>query len=118
MGSDFRVNLYRKIAVVDENGVVNPKNPAQSGNPAQFGNPAQSGNPTQTSKVTFSDNELLVIQFVRDNHICTTSDIAELLSVKDRRARYILGNLVKKQILGKTGKARNTMYIVGERFPK
>ncbi|MCH3916099.1 MAG: hypothetical protein LKE40_01160 [Spirochaetia bacterium] len=31
MGSDFRVNLYRKTVAVDQNGVIDSKNLAQSG---------------------------------------------------------------------------------------
>ncbi|MEG0959974.1 MAG: ATP-binding protein [Erysipelotrichaceae bacterium] len=34
MGSDFRVNIYRKSAVIDQNGVINSKDSALSGNPA------------------------------------------------------------------------------------
>lgn len=105
LGSDFRVNLYRKAAVVDHNGVVDPKNPARSGDPARSGT---AGLP---------DQELAVIKYVKDNQACTTAQIVALLGVKDRRARAILGNLITKQILKKNGSARHTVYLAGERFP-
>lgn len=106
MGSDFRVNLYRKAAVIDRNGVIDPKNVAQSGNPAQSG------------IATLPDQELVVVRYVSKNKECTSAQIVSLLEVKDRRARGILKSLVEKKILTTSGKARNTRYIAGERFPE
>lgn len=37
LGSDFRINLYRKVAEVDHNGVIKPKNVSQFSNPEQSG---------------------------------------------------------------------------------
>ncbi|MEG0959973.1 MAG: hypothetical protein RSE60_02725 [Erysipelotrichaceae bacterium] len=60
----------------------------------------------------------MVVKYVRDNQSCTTAQVVELLNVKDRRARGILSDLSEKEILKKSGKARNTIYIAGSRFPQ
>ena len=100
-GDGFRVIFYRKVTDAD-NGM---KNPAQSGNSAQSGT------------AVLPDQELAVVRYIRRNGTCTTAMIAELLNVKDRRARSILGDLVKKDVLKKTGNARNTIYQAGKCFP-
>lgn len=100
MGNDFRVNIYRKSVMIDHNGVINPKDPALSGS---------GGLPEQES---------MVIKYVQDNQSCTTAQIVELLNVKNRRARVILRDLSEKEVLQKSGKARNTIYIAGSRFPQ
>ncbi|MCI8982693.1 MAG: hypothetical protein HFG78_09865 [Hungatella sp.] len=43
--------------------------------------------------------------------------MAELLDLKGRQTRGILGGLVKKGILEKVGNARNTSYQAGGSFP-
>ena len=79
----------------------------KSGNPEirKFGNPAP------------PDSELFIIKYIRENNQCTTTGIADLLDITSRRARGILGSLVKKGILKKVGNARNTIYQAGEKFP-
>ena len=105
MGSDFRVNLYRKGESVDQNGVINP---VQSGTIRH--NPAQSG------IAGLSKQELEIIQYVKMHSECTTAIASELLKVKDRRARNILAGLVKKKMLQKSGTARKTVYLAGDGF--
>lgn len=57
-----------------------------------------------------------VVRYLGEHGKCTTAVIAELLNVKDRQARGILGNMVKKDILKKSGNARNTVYLPGGLF--
>lgn len=97
-GDGFRVIFYRKKGSEIEN-------------PAQFGNPAQSGT------AILPDQELSVVRYIQKNGTCTSAIIAEILNVKARRARSILGDLVKKDVLIKTGNARNTVYKAGKFFP-
>ena len=108
-GYGFRVTFYRKSANGTyhiKTGMIGAENPAQSGNPALSGS---AGLP---------DQEQLVVNYVRENGQCTTAIIAGLLHVKDRRARSLLGNLVKKEVLLKEGNARNTVYRAGTKFPE
>ena len=107
MGSDFRVNLYRKAAAVGQTVIVNP---AQSGTIRH--NPAQSGT------AVLPDQELKIIQYVKSYRECTTASVSKLLEVKGRRARTLLSNLVKKKMLKKSGSARKTVYLAGDAFPK
>lgn len=110
LGSDFRVNLYRKSVEVDQQGVVNPKSTEVSGTIRHY--PALSG----TGEL--SDYEVSVIQYINDNGECTTAEASQLLGVKERRARTILSKLIQKQVLAKKGHARNTTYVAGEQFPE
>lgn len=80
-------------------------------NPEIRNNPEQSG----TSKLT--DQEFIVLKYIRQEGRCTTSDVAALLGVSNRRARTILSFLAKRDVLKKSGNARNTIYIRGEKFP-
>ena len=100
-GDGFRVVFFRKEIE------TNPEKIRKSGNPEirKFGNPAP------------PDSELFIIKYIRENNQCTTTGIADLLDITSRRARGILGSLVKKGILKKVGNARNTIYQAGEKFP-
>lgn len=118
-GDGFRVILYRKMNGEKPAGIGNDSR-AESGaeekeNPAirQSGDPAirQSGNPVLT------EQEQIIIRYVREQRGCTTAAIAELLDLRNRQTRGILGGLVKKGILVKVGNARNTSYRAGECFP-
>ena len=81
-------------------------------------NPAQSGTPARSGIPVLPDQEQIIVNYIQKNSQCTTSVIADLLNVKERRARGLLGNLVKKNILSKKGNARNTVYLAGLQFPK
>ncbi len=63
------------------------------------------------------EQELVIIEYVKKENSCTAIKTAELLNVTDRRARYVLSSLAEKMILQKSGKARKTVYIPGEKFP-
>lgn len=70
----------------------------------------------QSGTLLLSDQEFLIVRYLRENDECTTSAIAELLDVTSRRAMGILGSLVKKDVLQKVGNARNTVYQAGKNF--
>ena len=69
--------MYRRTPEVDQNGVVDPKNPVLSGNLALSGT---AGMP---------DQELAVARYVKEHGECTIAKAMELLEVKDRRASTI-----------------------------
>lgn len=73
-------------------------------------------NPAQSGTAVLPDQEQKIMMYVQNNGYCTTASIAKLLHVKERRARDLIGNLVKKSILTKEGNARNTRYVVGKVF--
>jgi len=120
LGSDFRVNLYRKPLGIDQHGVIKPKNPAKSGNAGLPDNnqtvPDISGK--MENSVRLTEHELKVIRYIKEKHEITTAQAMELLAIKERRARSVLSGLSKKNILKRVGGARNTAYLAGENFLK
>lgn len=124
-GDGFRVVFFRKTIRAnqkEDNGdatgirtgrkAIN-EDPEKCSESGKKENPAirQSGNPQ------LADQESLIVKYVHENDECTASAIAGLLDVTGRRARGILGNLVKKEVLKKVGNARNTVYRAGGNFP-
>ncbi|MFG6331847.1 MAG: putative DNA binding domain-containing protein [Lachnospiraceae bacterium] len=108
-GDGFRVVFFRKEMEENQDEIQKSGNPEirKSGNPEI----RKSGNPA------LPDTELFIIKYIRENDQCTTAEIAGLLDITGRRARGILGSLVKKGVLRKVGNARNTIYQAGGNFP-
>ena len=65
-------------------------------------------------KLPGSEQERSIYQFVLENHSITTSQAAQLLGVKPRRARMILSNMVENHWLEKIGASRNISYRINE----
>lgn len=57
-----------------------------------------------------NEQEQKIYRYVLQNGYITTAEAMEILSVKDRRARVILRNMVEHNLLTKTGAARSTIY--------
>jgi predicted HTH transcriptional regulator len=55
---------------------------------------------------------LKIIKYINENNSISTKIVTEILNIKERRARIILSNLVKNNILIRKGKGRNTHYIL------
>ncbi|UYO99142.1 putative DNA binding domain-containing protein [Oceanotoga sp. DSM 15011] len=58
------------------------------------------------------EKELKIIKYINENNSISTKIVTEILNIKERRARIILSNLVKNNILIRKGKGRNTHYIL------
>ena len=58
-----------------------------------------------------NEQERKIYQYVLENGYITTSMVAELLEVKQRRARAILQDMVEGNYLRKEGAARSTIYV-------
>lgn len=56
--------------------------------------------------------EKQIYKYVLENGSITTAEAMEVLSVKQRRARIVLSNMVKSGYLKKKGAARSTIYII------
>lgn len=63
-------------------------------------------------KMPINEQEKIVCQFIMENGFITTMKATEILGVKQRRARAILGKMVEKGCLRKEGASRNTVYII------
>jgi len=115
LGSDFRVNLYRKPPETDQYGVVKPKDSAQFGT-VKVPNSSKNMPKKAIKSAELTVQEIQIIEYIRKEHKITTGQTMDLLSVKDRRARNILSSLTKKKILKKVGVTKNTVYLAGEYF--
>lgn len=62
-----------------------------------------------------STQQRAIIQFVKEKGRITSRQAEELLEVKQRRARSILGEMVNMGILERQGSYKNTVYLLKER---
>ena len=65
----------------------------------------------KTDKVPDNEQARKIYQYILENGYITTSMVAELLEVKQRRARAILQDMVEGNYLRKEGAARRTIYV-------
>ena len=56
--------------------------------------------------------EKIIVEYLKENQKIDIYTAQKLLNVKERRAREILSNLVKKNILEKVGKTKGSFYIL------
>lgn len=62
-----------------------------------------------------STQQRAIIQFVKEKGRITSRQAEELLEVKQRRARSILGEMVNMGILERQGSYKSTVYLLKER---
>lgn len=67
--------------------------------------------PDTIRRLPDNEQERKIYQYVLENGFITTSMVAELLGVKQRRARAILQDMVEGNYLKKEGAARRTIYV-------
>ena len=63
-------------------------------------------------KLTTTEQERQIYKFALENGFITTTQVTELLGVKPRRAREILGKMTDKDWLKKEGASRSTIYVI------
>ncbi len=103
---DFRINLYRKEEILNEMIPVQGKKV-----------------PEQVEKVPdiqyVNKQHKRIIEFIEANGQITSGQVEILLKVKERRARTILGDMVKAGFIKKQGAAKRTTYLLaGENFER
>ncbi len=105
---DFRVNLYRKEAIgiktMPESAGKVPKSAEKVPESAEKGN----------DSFFMEEQHKKIIDFVAANGHITSRQVEELLLVKQRRARVILSDMVKANLIKKQGASKNTIYILNE----
>ncbi len=67
--------------------------------------------PDNTSKMPDNEQERLIYKYVLEYDFITTAKTAQILKVKERRARAILSDMVENAFLIKKGASRSTIYI-------
>lgn len=63
-------------------------------------------------KLPITEQERQIHKFALENGYITTAQVTELLGVKPRRAREILGKMVDNHWLSKKGASRSTIYVI------
>lgn len=97
---DLRINIYRgqTNAVTDsDNADTVPDNAAKL--------------PDINKKMPDNEQERKIYQYVLENGFITSARTAELLDVKQRRARAVLRDMIEGNYLRKEGAARSTIYV-------
>ena len=64
------------------------------------------------SLINLSEQEKLVLDYLKSEGKITSRELESKLSVKDRRSRELLNDMVSKNIIEKKGKSKNTFYIL------
>ena len=96
MGSDFRINLYRKKAAIDQNGVIDPK-----------------AHDTNDTKVEPNDtNEEAILSIILKNPQATQGAIAKEVGASLSTVKRIMRSLQKSGKLRREGTNRNGSWVV------
>lgn len=121
MGSDFRVNLYRKAAVVDQNGVVDPKgyDTKNETNDTKIETNDATQSTTQTTQeniLKFTEEDKHILALVHDNPAFTQKELAMELGWTVDRVKYYLNKMKKQQIIKRVGSSHKGywMFLIEE----
>ncbi len=107
---DLRINIYRNQSTANNatNNAIMSNKERVSG--AEMPDTAEKV-PDSADKMPDSSQECRIFEYVLEHGSITTAQAAEVLKVKDRRARTILMDMVEKAYLRKEGAARSTIYV-------
>ena len=96
MGSDFRINLYRKDAATDQNGVIDPKE-----------------RDTNDTKVEPNDtNEEAILRILRTDPKVTQKDVVEMLGISLATVKRLMNSLQKAGKIKRKGSNRSGSWVV------
>ena len=102
MGSDFRINLYRKDTAVDQNGVIDPKECDTNDT-----------NDTNDTKLAFNGtNEKAILNILRTNPKATQKDMEKMLGISLSTIKRIINGLQKEHKIQRKGSNRNGSWVV------
>ena len=111
---DLRINIYRgqtDDASGDNNADKVPDSAGTVPDSANMMPDNADKVPDTIERLPDNEQERKIYQYVLENGFITTSMVAELLEVKQRRARAILQDMVEGNYLRKEGAARRTIYV-------
>ena len=110
MGSDFRINLYRKKAATDQNGVIDPKTSGTNGTDVGTNG---------TGAGTVSDHNLdinkkTVLATVQEDPKITQKDICTKTGIPLRTVKRIMSELQESGKIQRRGSNRSGSWVVIE----
>ena len=113
---DLRINIYRgQVETKDHNDFIKaskvPDTTGKVPNSAAGVPDTAKKVPDTMAKLPDNEQEQQIFKYVLKNNSITTAKAAELLGVKQRRARAVLMNMVESAYLRKEGAARSTIYV-------
>ena len=115
MGSDFRINLYRKKADFDRNGVIDPKETGTNGTETGT-NGTESGANKSKGGTSFdhrlSVNEKAIVKMIQSNPKITQKDICEKTGIPMRTVKRTMSGLQKSGKIQREGSNRNGSWKV------
>ena len=103
MGSDFRINLYRKKAITDQNGVVDPR-----------------GHDTNDTKVDTNDTkvdtndtyEKAILNIIQNDPSVTQKSIGKKLGISITTVKRVMRSLQKSGKIQREGSSRNGSWVI------
>lgn len=104
---DLRINIYRG----QTNTVTGADNADTVPDNANTVPDTNKKMPDSIEGLPDNEQERKIYQYVLENSFITSARTAELLNVKQRRARVVLKDMIEGNYLRKEGAARNTIYV-------
>ena len=99
MGSDFRINLYRKDAATDQNGVIDPKE--------------RDTDDTNDTKVEPNDtNEEAILRILQTAPKATQKDIGKMLGISLATVKRLMNTLQKDGRIQRKGSSRSGTWVI------
>ena len=103
MGSDFRINLYRKKATIDQNGVIDPQ---------AFDTNGTNGTNGTNPKRKLDVKENIILQMLQGNPKITQKDICEKTGIPLRTVKRTMSELQKGGKLQRKGSSRSGSWVI------
>lgn len=110
MGSDFRVNLYRKAANVDLNGVINPKDSATDATNSATNATNHATNATDS----LTEDEKKVIDSIRVKADATQKELQSMTGIILGIIKRILPRLQEKGMIERVGNRRSGKWQIND----
>lgn len=121
MGSDFRVNLYRRIVEIDSYGIVNPRKGVTKRTeekPISTDKVPIRADKTrgENDKITLSINERKALEYLQNNPRLTNRLVQELCGIKETASKNLLRKLAGKELIIPIGEKRAREYVLPNKF--
>ena len=111
MGSDFRINLYRKKAAIDRNGVIDPRKYGTNGTEVGT-NGTEVGTNGAVPNYKQNINEEIILHMIQDSPKMTQNDICEKSGIPLRTVKRLMTNLKKDGKIQRKGSSRNGSWVI------
>lgn len=104
MGSDFRINLYRKKTAIDRNGVIDPRKYGTNG--------TKVGTNGAVPNYKQNINEEIILHMIQESPKMTQNDICEKSGIPLRTVKRLMTNLKKDGKIQREGSSRNGSWVI------